>query len=177
MPGEVEPDQLVDSLVKSALTLPEGEREAHLRAACSDPLLLREVIRRINDARAAWLTSGSLLADRFRILRTLGQGGMGVVYEAMDERLNRRVALKCAKPGHQSSLPPEVRHASEVSHYNVCKVHDIHTASTPVGEMAFLSMEYIEGETLASLIKRSGPLDPALVRDIAFQICAGLGRA
>ena len=83
---------------------------------------------------------------------------MGVVYEARDEKLDRRVALKCAKPGHRNLLPPEVRAAREVSHFNVCKVHDIHLMPTPAGDMEFLSMEFIEGETLSSRIRRAGPL-------------------
>jgi hypothetical protein len=53
---------------------------------------------------------------------------MGLVYEAMDEELDRRVALTCARPGYRDGLPPEVRAARDVSHFNVCKVHDLHLA-------------------------------------------------
>jgi serine/threonine-protein kinase len=120
---------------------------------------------------------GTLLGDRFRIVRELGRGGMGVVYEALDEKLDRRVALKCAKAGHQHHLPPEARAAREVSHYNVCKLHDLHTVSTPEGDAEFLSMEFIEGETLSGRIRRTGPLPPAEAREIAHQICAGLAQA
>ena len=69
---------------------------------------------------------------------------LGFVYEAMDTKLDRRVALKCAKPGYRDRLPPEVRAAREVSHFNVCKVHDLHVTSTAFGEMEFLSMEFIK---------------------------------
>ncbi|MBM3760240.1 MAG: hypothetical protein FJW36_08335 [Acidobacteria bacterium] len=69
---------------------------------------------------------GTVVGGRFRIVRKIGMGGMGLVYEAIDERLDRRVALKCAKTGHQMSLPPEARTAREVSHFNVCKVYDLH---------------------------------------------------
>ena len=122
-------------------------------------------------------SAGTLFADRFRVVREIGAGGMGVVYEARDEKLDRRVALKCAKPGHRNLLPPEVRAAREVSHFNVCKVHDIHLMPTPAGEMEFLSMEFIEGETLSSRIRRSGPLHAAEAKDVARQICAGLAQA
>ena len=121
--------------------------------------------------------AGTVFADRFRLIREIGAGGMGVVYEARDEKLDRRVALKCAKPGHRNLLPPEVRAAREVSHFNVCKVHDIHLMSTPAGDMEFLSMEFIEGETLASRIRRAGPLPASEAKDVARQVCAGLAQA
>ena len=120
---------------------------------------------------------GALLGGRFRIVRQVGSGGMGLVYEAIDEMLDRRVALKCARPGHGDRLPPEVRAAREVSHFNVCKVHDLHVASTPLGETEFISMECIDGETLSRRIHRDGPLPDADARDIANQICAGLAQA
>src|SRR5258706_3348184 len=122
-------------------------------------------------------TPGSLVGERFRIVRELGQGGMGVVYEAVDEKLDRSVALKCAKAGHRNRLPPEARAAREVSHFNVCKVHDLHTVATSEGDADFLSMEFIEGETLAARIRRSGPLPPAEAPPIARPICAGVAPA
>jgi eukaryotic-like serine/threonine-protein kinase len=120
---------------------------------------------------------GTLLAGRFHIVRELGHGGMGRVYEAVDVQLSRRVALKCPKPGHWRRLPPEVQAAREVSHFNVCKVHDLHTASTPSADIQFPSMEFIDGETLSARIARDGPLPPAETREIAAQICAGLAQA
>ena len=120
---------------------------------------------------------GALLGGRFRIVRAAGAGGMGFVYEALDEKLDQRVALKCAKPGYGGRLPPEVRAAREVSHFNVCKVHDLHVASTPLGEMEFLSMEFIDGQTLWERIDRDGPVPEREAREVARQICAGLGQA
>jgi serine/threonine protein kinase/tetratricopeptide (TPR) repeat protein len=120
---------------------------------------------------------GTLLGGRFRIIRAAGAGGMGIVYEALDEKLNQRVALKGAKPGYGDHLPPEARAAREVSHFNVCKVHDLHVASTPLGEMEFLSMEFIDGPTLSEQIDRDGPVPEPEAREIARQICAGLAQA
>src|ERR1039457_3485272 len=120
---------------------------------------------------------GTVLGGRFRILRAAGAGGMGFVYEALDEKLHQRVALKCAKPGYGDRLPPEVRSAREVSHFNVCKVHDLHVVSTPLGEMEFLSMEFIDGQTLSERIDRDGPVPEREAREVARQICAGLGQA
>lgn len=126
---------------------------------------------------AAPLPVGSRLADRFLIVRAVGRGGMGFVYEALDEKVNRRVALKCAAPRHRHRLSPEARAAREVSHFNVCKVHDVHVVSTPAGEMDVLSMEFVDGETLSARVHREGPLPPASAREVARQVCAGLAQA
>src|SRR5579884_1020526 len=120
---------------------------------------------------------GDEVAGRFRIVRELGHGGMGIVYEAIDTKLACRVALKCARPGHHNRLPPEARHAREVSHFNVCKVHELHTSRVDSGEVDFLSMEFVEGETLSRHIRHCGPLADEEAGDIALQICAGLAQA
>src|SRR5579871_1154794 len=120
---------------------------------------------------------GDLVAERFRIVAEVGRGGMGLVYEAFDERLNRRVALKSAREGFRHWLPPEVRAAREVSHFNVCKVHDLHSTSEVWPEVEFLTMEFIDGETLSARIRRLGPLEQETARQIGRQICAGLAAA
>ena len=129
------------------------------------------------ELEAGGFAPGTILGERFRIVRAVGHGGMGVVYEAVDQKLDRRVAFKCAKLGHHHRLPPEARAAREVSHFNVCKVHELHSLATPWGEMECLSMEFIDGETLSNRIQRAGPLAGNEARDIARQICAGLGQA
>lgn len=192
MPSE-EHDELVMSLVESVMKHPPEERPARLQALCHDPALHEEVRVCIEweERMGGFLLDPLLkrpaaehifpedycLGERFRIIRKVGQGGMGIVYEAMDRELDRRVALKCAKPGHRSHLPPEARAAREVSHFHVCKVHDLHKASTDFGEMDFLSMEFIEGETLSQRIDRDGPLSKREAREIALQICSGLEQA
>jgi tetratricopeptide (TPR) repeat protein len=102
---------------------------------------------------------------------------MGVVYEALDEKLNSHVALKCARQGYRYRLPPEARAARDVSHYNVCKVHELHAVMTPAGLLDCLSMEVIDGETLAQRIRREGPLSSRAAREVAIQVCAGLAQA
>jgi len=119
---------------------------------------------------------GDFLDARFRIVREVAQGGMGVVYEAVDEKLQRRIALKCAKAGFRKRLPPEVRNASGIGHPNVCKIFEIHSANTPTGETDFITMEFLDGETLARRLRR-GALPEAEARAIAFQLCAGLAEA
>jgi len=130
-----------------------------------------------SEAEPRGFAPGTILGERFRIVRAVGHGGMGVVYEAIDQKLDRQVAFKCAKLGHHHRLPPEARAAREVSHFNVCKVHELHSLDTPWGEMECLSMEFIDGETLSDRIRRTGPLAGNEARDIARQICAGLGQA
>jgi tetratricopeptide (TPR) repeat protein/tRNA A-37 threonylcarbamoyl transferase component Bud32 len=122
------------------------------------------------------LTAGEILVDRFRVVRRIAQGGMGVVYEAYDEKLGRRIALKCARPGQGGHLSPEVRLATEVSHVNICKIYEIHTAQTPDGPLDFFTMEFLEGQTLSHRL-REGPLRPEEMEAIARQICAGLAEA
>jgi serine/threonine protein kinase len=185
-------DDLVMSLVELALSQPPDAREAYVRTACAgDPELFTEVWEYVRwdlqmqdfllEPLYAALPEhhfepGELLADRFRIIREVAQGGMGIVYEAEDERLGRRIALKCAKSGFHKRLPPEVRHASEISHPNVCKIFEIHTASTTSGEIDFLTMEFLDGETLAARLAR-GPLPEAERLATGRQICSGLAEA
>ena len=122
---------------------------------------------------------GTLLADRYRIVGLLGRGGMGEVYRADDLKLGQTVALKFLpeKLQHDASrldrLLAEVRLARQVSHPRVCRVYDI-------GETEgqhFLSMEYVDGENLASLLHRIGRVPEDKAVDIARQICAGLAAA
>jgi tetratricopeptide (TPR) repeat protein len=194
MSNQDERDEFIMTLVDRALQQPPDARSGYLRAACSNSALLEEVRKRVIweeqlraslggalahtlDAPTSPFAPDELVAGRFRILREVGRGGMGVVYEALDLKLERRVALKTAQPGHGHHLPPEARAAREVSHFNVCKVHDLHAVATHLGEVEFLSMEFLEGETLSRRIRHTGPLTAADAREIALQICAGLAQA
>jgi len=191
-PRQAQDDDLVMNLVELALSRPPDTREDYLRSACAgDADLFTQVWdyvqwnHRMRDfmveplyppLREHQFEPGELLADRFRIVREVGQGGMGIVYEAQDKRLGSRIALKCAKSGFRKRLPPEVRHAREISHPHVCKIFEIHTASTTDGDIDFLTMEFLEGETLAERLSR-GPLPAAQARAVGRQICAGLAEA
>ena len=127
----------------------------------------------IDDAR---FVPGEILAGRYRIAGLLGRGGMGEVYRADDLKLRQPVALKfLSEPvSHDGSALArfyrEVSVARQISHRNVCRVYD-------VGEYAgmhFLSMEFVRGEELSSLLKRIGRLPQDKAVDIARQICGGL---
>ncbi len=124
-------------------------------------------------------TPGTMLAGRYRIVGLLGRGGMGEVYRADDLKLGQPVALKflpkalAEDPVRLERFYAEVRNARQVSHPNVCRVYDI-------GELDgqhYLSMEYVDGEDLASLLKRIGRLPQDKALEIARQLCVGLAAA
>ena len=123
--------------------------------------------------------AGTTLADRYRIVALLGKGGMGEVYRAEDLRLSQTVALKFLPEAmlHDQAardrFHQEVRLAREIAHPNVCRVFDIGEAD---GRL-FLTMEYVDGEDLASLLRRIGQLPQSKGLDIARQMCAGLAAA
>jgi len=122
---------------------------------------------------------GLLLAERYRIVALLGRGGMGEVYRADDLRLGQPVALKFLPrtlerdAARLDRFLGEVRTARQVSHPNVCRVYDV----GETGGRHFLSMEYVDGEDLASLLRRIGRLSADKATDIARQLCAALAAA
>jgi serine/threonine-protein kinase len=123
--------------------------------------------------------AGTTLSGRFRILGLLGRGGMGEVYRANDLKLGQPVALKFLPESSARNseriarFHAEVRIARQVSHPNVCRVYDIGEIDGSV----FLSMEYIDGEDLRSLLRRIGRLPGDKALEIARRLCAGLTAA
>jgi len=124
-------------------------------------------------------TPGQIIAERYRVVAMAGRGGMGEVYRAEDLRLGQVVAIKFLPASLSqdaatlSRFHSEVRIARQVSHPNVCRVFDIGDADG----IPFLSMEYVDGEDLASVVRRIGRLSPDKATEIARQICAGLAAA
>lgn len=122
---------------------------------------------------------GRLIAGRYRIIALLGKGGMGEVYRADDLTLGQTVAIKflpddaTRDEGMRERFRSEVRIARRVSHPNVCRVYDV----GEVDGQTFFTMEYVDGEDLASLLRRIGRLPPDKALDIARQLCAGLAAA
>ena len=110
------------------------------------------------------LQPGQRLADRFEITRFLGEGGIGEVYEALDTLLDHRLALKtlhpfrAAEPSTQERFRRELDLARRITHANVCRIHDFYQA-----EVVFLTMELLEGETLAARLQREGALPPRIL--------------
>jgi len=199
--------QRVEELFEAAAERGPEERAAFLEAACgADDELRREVesllehrqptgrfistlvqdavrlfprAARAAGAAEARFIPGTVLAGRYRVIGPLGRGGMGEVYRADDLKLGQPVALKFLpeKLSHDAAMLErfhrEVRTARKVSHPNVCRVFDIGEADG----FHFLSMEYIDGEDLSSLLRRIGRLPEDKAVEIARQLCAGLGAA
>jgi hypothetical protein len=122
---------------------------------------------------------GTLLGGRYRIVGRLGRGGMGEVFRADDLKLGQPVALKFLPPdvdrdpARLMQLHTEVRMARQVSHPNVCRVYDI----DEVDNHTFLSMEYVDGEDLGSLLRRIGRFSSERATELSRQVCAGLAAA
>ncbi|HZI17870.1 MAG TPA: serine/threonine-protein kinase [Pyrinomonadaceae bacterium] len=127
----------------------------------------------------ARFVAGTMLGERYRIVGLLGRGGMGEVYKAEDLRLGQMVALKflpeqlTADGAALARFHREVRVARQTAHRNVCRVYDIGEAEG----LPFLSMEYVRGEELSSVIKRFGRLPHDKALEVARQLCAGLAAA
>ena len=122
---------------------------------------------------------GTIVANRYRIVTLRDRGGVGEIYLAEDLKLGLLVALKFLPQAMQrdearlSRLLGEVKIARKISHPNVCRVYDIGEAQG----YPFISMEYIDGENLASLRRRIGRLPKAKALEIGRQLCSGLSAA
>lgn len=122
---------------------------------------------------------GTRLGSRYRVVGLLGRGGMGEVYRADDLELNQSVALKFLPEKVARSAPDlarlrqEVRVARQIAHPNVCRTYDIAEADG----LVFVVMEYVDGEDLASVLRRLGRATPEKALEIARQLCLGIGAA
>src|SRR5215469_2168404 len=150
----------------SAAEVPKAAQDAICSDSCDRP-------------RAHGFAPGHVVAQRYRVVSLLDQGGMGEVYRADDLKLGQAVALKFLPAARGKDVDwrevfySEVRMARQVSHPNVCRVHDVGESN---GQL-FLSMEFVDGEDLASLLRRIGRLPEDKAVEIAQQLCAGLAAA
>jgi serine/threonine protein kinase/Flp pilus assembly protein TadD len=187
-------DQRLMSLLAAALKRPAPERRAFLESQCrGDAQLLHEVAEAVDweERMGGFLREpliacpqmdrpfqpGEVIAGRFDIIREVGEGGMGVVYEAFDRKRNQRMCIKTAKLGFRRALSPELEGALKVRHPNICVVNEIHTAQTPGGEVDFLTMEFLEGEPLSAHLAAHGRLSPEDALAVARQLCAAVAEA
>jgi len=125
------------------------------------------------------LGRGSLLADRFEILEEIGSGGMGTVYRVLDKKINEDVALKLLRPEIAADksiierFKNELKIARRITHKNVCRMHDIHEEAGTI----FITMEYVPGEDLKSLMRRAGRLSIDKALAVAKEVVEGLSEA
>ena len=185
----------IRELFLAASDLSAADREAFLAGACDDDPDLRQEVEsllvhheeptevdlasrptRPSSRSRARYEAGHVFAGRYRIVSEIGRGGMGEVFRAHDLMLDEAVAIKflpAALQPHLEHLLNEVRMARQVTHPNVCRVYDFGEAD---GE-TFLTMEYIDGENLASLLGRIGRLPGDKLLDLARQLATGLAAA
>src|SRR6516162_629289 len=186
----------VRAVFEAAVERQTGERRAFAAGACAgDVGLLREVERMLDaDDKSGPLLkvkrsssapdegrfpAGTILGERYRILGLLGKGGMGEVYRAHDLKLEQQVALKFLPPAMARNsrllerFRGEVRIARQISHRNVCRVYDL----GEIDGAPFISMEYVDGEDLGSLLRRIGRLPGDKALEFARRLCAGLAAA
>ncbi len=127
----------------------------------------------------AGLIPGTTFAARYEVLEELGSGGMGEVYRVLDTEINEEVALKLLRPeltAHPQSVERfrnELKLARRISHANVCRVYHIGDH----GGVYYITMEFVPGEDLMSLISRSGPFTPEHMITATKQLCEGLSEA
>lgn len=127
----------------------------------------------------SFLSVASALENRFQVLKEIGRGGMGVVFQAYDKQLKEQVAIKVLSPllSHDTEalerLKREVSAARRVTHTNVIRIHDI----TETNQLYYVSMEYFNGISLKEFIRQTGALSAMQATQIASQICDGLEAA
>jgi serine/threonine-protein kinase len=125
------------------------------------------------------LTRGTVFAGRYEILEELGTGGMGSVYRVFDRKLEEEVALKLIRPDIAASrktierFKNELKVARKITHPNVCRMYDLHEE----GKTLYITMEYVQGEDLKSVIHRMGTLTMGKAISIAQQVADGLAEA
>jgi eukaryotic-like serine/threonine-protein kinase len=197
-------------LFEQAAALPDTERQALVEKICLEDSDLGRMLKELLGAgeaigpfddpfidlhKAFQAASGddtttlsgpageNILAGRFRLLRHVGKGGMGDVYEAEDIQLKERVALKtirpdiAADPSVVANFKREILLGKKVTHPNVCRIHDLGLTQSDSGhQMFFLTMEFLSGETLSSRIKR-GPLTVAEALPLIGDLADGLAAA
>ena len=189
-------------LFEAAVEKPPADRDAFLAAVPVEDGLRRELdqlvkafeaggsnldavankVQAMVPVAADSFAPGDVLLNRFRIIRKLGHGGMGDVYQAFDMELSETVALKRIRPEIDESphvlfrFKREVQLARRLTGHNICRIHELFVAQNqgPGGDFVFLTMEFLEGVTLADEIATNGPMPWLRAKQIALELCAAL---
>jgi eukaryotic-like serine/threonine-protein kinase len=152
-------------------------------AECATPLPTSRVSRvgatETIQTAARELTTGSTFAGRYQVIEELGRGGMGRVYKVYDTKTREKIALKLLKPEISSDADAierfgnELRLARKVSHRNVCRMYDLGDDRGT----HYITMEYVSGEDLKSMIRMSGSLSLGMLLSVGRQAADGLAEA
>jgi tetratricopeptide (TPR) repeat protein/tRNA A-37 threonylcarbamoyl transferase component Bud32 len=191
-------DHIQDIFI-AAVEKPEDERAAFLDEACRGDTELRDKVNQLieTDATTATLFAqpnageavvprfsiGTILAERFRVVGYIATGGMGDVYEVEDIVLNARLAMKSIRPdmlGSEIALvrfKREIHLAKQVTHPNVCRIHDLGSHREGNTEIVFLTMELLKGQTLAERLRAPGRMAPEDALPLVVQMAEGLAAA
>jgi eukaryotic-like serine/threonine-protein kinase len=187
----------IKNLFAQALSIPPTAREPWLAQICGADDVLHDGVRRllaeyysapgfmepcdIETSPTPSLPSGTMLAERFEILRQIGRGGMGEVYEVFDTTLGERFALKTLRrdlgfeTGSTSRFRRELLLTRQITHPNVCRVSEFHETRDSSGQpLSFFTMELLVGATLAERISTKGRIDRIEALPLIRQIAAGL---
>jgi eukaryotic-like serine/threonine-protein kinase len=200
----------IKDLFQAALERPEADRANFLVGACDGDDELRQEVQSLLSAHrsarsfmdcaptanadsvdrvelAPIFSEGEIISGRFRIVRFLSRGGMGEVYEAVDQEINTHIALKTIYSKLSSDarslnrFKQEIQLARRVTHPNVCRIYNLERYTLPDGsgasELTFLTMELLEGETLADRLRRRGRMSPEEALPLIRQIAAGMTAA
>ena len=192
-------ETIAEQLFGEALDLPREERAAFLDGACTGNPALRRMVEDLldeNDRLSGFLSgplygsaqatatatavvaAGTRLVERYRIVEPLGAGGMGVVYRARDEKLEREVAIKMLPPGvltgeeARSRFRREARALAKLNHAHIAAVYDV----IEQDGADFIVMELVAGESLAAKL-RAGALPVKEATSIALQVAEALEEA
>ena len=155
----------------------ENLSDSRFCSNCASPL--KEEAGRTVKSSTFEIDRGDLFADRYEIIETLGQGGMGKVYKAYDRKVGEVVALKLIRPEISVNdkaierFKNELKFARKISHRNVCRMHDMGED----GFLRYITMEYVSGEDLKRFIRRAGTLSSGKAIHIAKQVGEGLSEA
>jgi eukaryotic-like serine/threonine-protein kinase len=175
LPGAAQAKALSARASVGAQTPPPISTDATLADASPSPVPISDSALKL----VQLFPPGTLLGGRYEILRVLGEGGMGAVYQARDRELDRLIALKVIRPelaGNAAILQrfkQELILARHVTHRNVVRIYDLGEADG----IKFITMEYVDGEDLRSLLKVHGKLAPKETVQIVEQVCRALEAA
>lgn len=141
------------------------------------------VLRPVTVSTTSRLKEGTVLCKRFEVVRFIAAGGMGEIYEARDVELRETVAIKMirqdlvSQPGFPQRFRREVHLAKQVTHPNVCRIYDLFRHSESDGDYVFVSMELLNGETLAERLKNKGRMSMPEAFPVILQITEALNAA
>ncbi len=196
----------VKSIFSEAMDLAAQDRPAFIAQACGENSEVRQEVEVLvqkaestdtfledghrerilpkASSYAPLFAAGDVLCGRYKVLRFIANGGMGEVYEVKDAELRAKVALKtvsltiASDPHHLGRFKQEVHLARQVTHRNVCRVFDVGHHKHPLhGDITFLTMELLQGETLAARLDREGPLTCERALPLIDQMVSGLSAA